>query len=119
MNVLVADRKNKALKPKRSKPAPPADGEARVLFMDVLRTATVLMLALPITSESYNLISTDELALMRPDAVIVNVRLFLRLFFFMVVFRCFRSRDTIHALKTGFKGPQVFKMWQLLTLKFK
>lgn len=51
-----------------------AGGEpARVPFAEVLTQATVLFLALPLTPQSAGLISSPELAQMRPDAVVVNV----------------------------------------------
>lgn len=50
-----------------------ASGPARAPFADVLKQATVLFLALPLTPQSAGLISDPELALMRPDAVVVNV----------------------------------------------
>lgn len=46
---------------------------ARVPFAEVLTQATVLFLALPLTPQSTGLISSPELAQMRPDAVVVNV----------------------------------------------
>lgn len=46
---------------------------ARVPLIDILKQATVIFLALPLTLQSTNLISAAELALMRPDAVVVNV----------------------------------------------
>ncbi len=62
MQVLVAGRKG-------SKDV--ADG--RTPFDDVVRTATVLVLALPLTAETADLIAAPELARMRPDAVLVNI----------------------------------------------
>lgn len=46
---------------------------ARVPFAEVLAQSTVLFLALPLTPRSAGLISSPELARMRPDAIIVNV----------------------------------------------
>jgi lactate dehydrogenase-like 2-hydroxyacid dehydrogenase len=48
-------------------------GQIRVPFAEVLKQATVLMLALPLTPSSQDLISEAELSQMRPDAVIVNI----------------------------------------------
>jgi lactate dehydrogenase-like 2-hydroxyacid dehydrogenase len=71
MKILISDRKH---------PQPSPNGvsarhsnEPRTPFAEVLRSATVLMLALPLTADTHNLISTTELAAMRPDAIIVNV----------------------------------------------
>ncbi|GKT55763.1 glycerate dehydrogenase [Colletotrichum tofieldiae] len=45
----------------------------RTPFTQVLRRATTLFLIVPLTPETKNLVSERELALMRPDAVIINV----------------------------------------------
>ncbi len=62
MTVLVSGRKNETVA-----------GEGRVPFAEVIQRATVLMLSVPLTEESRNLIDTAELATMREDAVIVNI----------------------------------------------
>lgn len=73
MRVLIASRKT---------PATPALGDllpaqdtshGRVPFDDVLRQATVLIISLPRTPETLNLISIPELANMHPYSVIVNI----------------------------------------------
>ncbi|KAK2014436.1 D-isomer specific 2-hydroxyacid dehydrogenase [Colletotrichum eremochloae] len=66
MEVLVAARKDAA-------PSSPAAAVPRVPFDEVLRRATVLFLIVPLTPDTRNLISGRELALMRSDAVVVNV----------------------------------------------
>ncbi|EGY17164.1 hypothetical protein VD0002_g9806 [Verticillium dahliae] len=63
MPTLVAARKNQAL------PVP----AGRTPFADVLRTATVIFVVVPHTPETVNLIATEEIATMRPDAVLINV----------------------------------------------
>lgn len=67
MRVLIAERKSTAIRPST------ATEEARTPFEDVLRLATVLMVAVPITPTTRNLISTPEFALMRSDCVVINV----------------------------------------------
>lgn len=69
MEVLIAARK------KRSSDSllPPPNSQDRVPFDDVLRRATVLVVSLPRTPETLNLISTSELESMSPYAVIVNI----------------------------------------------
>ncbi|KAK1986460.1 D-isomer specific 2-hydroxyacid dehydrogenase [Colletotrichum cereale] len=75
MEVLVAARKDAA--PPSAGPGPgPAAAAAtvpRVPFDEVLGRATVLFLVVPLTPDTRNLVSGRELALMRPDAVVVNV----------------------------------------------
>ncbi|EFQ27532.1 D-isomer specific 2-hydroxyacid dehydrogenase [Colletotrichum graminicola M1.001] len=63
MEVLVAARKDAAA----------AAAIPRVPFDEVLRRATVLFLVVPLTPDTRDLISGRELALMRSDAVVVNV----------------------------------------------
>ncbi|KAK2064446.1 D-isomer specific 2-hydroxyacid dehydrogenase [Colletotrichum caudatum] len=63
MEVLVAARKDAAA----------AAVVPRVPFDEVLRRATVLFLVVPLTPDTRGLVSGRELALMRPDAVVVNV----------------------------------------------
>ncbi|EOD43778.1 putative d-isomer specific 2-hydroxyacid dehydrogenase family protein [Neofusicoccum parvum UCRNP2] len=62
MRVLVAARKGD------SKPQPD-----RVSFEDALAKATAVVLTLPRTPDTMNLISTAEFATMRPEAVLINV----------------------------------------------
>ncbi|KAF2466468.1 uncharacterized protein BDR25DRAFT_336604 [Lindgomyces ingoldianus] len=70
MQILVAARKSPASTPV----LPPIGGhENRVPFEDVLRKSTVLVLSLPRSPETMNLISTPEFAIMSPYAVIVNI----------------------------------------------
>ncbi|KAK3941335.1 hypothetical protein QBC46DRAFT_382942 [Diplogelasinospora grovesii] len=81
MKVLISARKpttttSDAPNPSASTtPVPDMDmgGVERVPFDTVLRSATVLMLALPLTPSSQHLLSTAELGLMRPDCVVVNI----------------------------------------------
>ena len=40
---------------------------------DLLRRADVVMMACPLTKETYHLISTEELAMMKPSAYLINV----------------------------------------------
>lgn len=67
MRVLIADRKdgNKSITKDTQTP--------RVPFEEVLERSTVIMLTLPRTRESLNLISTAELRTMQHHAVMVNV----------------------------------------------
>lgn len=67
MRALVAERKSTAIR------LSTATEEARTPFEDVLRLATVLMVVIPITPRTRDLISTPEFALMRPDCVVINV----------------------------------------------
>jgi lactate dehydrogenase-like 2-hydroxyacid dehydrogenase len=71
MKTLVADRKppsNSSLNAQM----PPADSE-RVPFDTVLRQATVLVLSLPRSPETLNLLSTAEFEKMHPHAVVINI----------------------------------------------
>jgi glycerate dehydrogenase len=62
MKVLISDRRGaKAIR------------EGRAPFEEVLKQSTVLMLILPRTPDSLNLISTAELKAMRHQAVLINV----------------------------------------------
>ncbi|KUI61688.1 Glycerate dehydrogenase [Cytospora mali] len=45
----------------------------RLPFTTVLSRSTIIFLSLPLTSSTANTISTPELALMRPDSIIINV----------------------------------------------
>lgn len=75
MEVLVASRKNapslNGLLPTPA--AAPTDEPARVPFEDVLRRSTTLVLSLPRTPETLDLLSTPEFAIMSPHAVLVNI----------------------------------------------
>ncbi|KAH8817320.1 D-isomer specific 2-hydroxyacid dehydrogenase [Xylogone sp. PMI_703] len=62
MQVLISGRKGATTCPSDRTP-----------FEDVLRKSTVVLLALPRTKETTDLISTAELRTMRHDAVIVNI----------------------------------------------
>jgi len=64
MTVLFSDRKGL-----RSSSVRPG----RTAFEEVLKTSSVLMITIPLLPSTRNLISTLELSLMRPDAIIVNV----------------------------------------------
>ncbi|RSM10108.1 hypothetical protein CEP52_003795 [Fusarium oligoseptatum] len=61
MRVMVAERKGQ----------PPRDG--RVAFEDVLRKATVLVIATPKNRDTIDMISEDELRMMRGNAILINV----------------------------------------------
>lgn len=62
MSVLLLDRKT-AVTPR----------PGRVLFATGLSQATIIVVTCPLTPSSINLISTPELALMRRDALLINV----------------------------------------------
>ena len=69
MTVIIASRKSAP-----SLPLPPSDPkDDRVPFEDVLRRSTVLVLSLPRTPDTMNLISTPEFEAMPPYAVLVNI----------------------------------------------
>lgn len=79
MKVLIASRKNAgsggvlptpARTPDASSPSTP---EERVPFEDVLQQSTVLVLSLPRTPETTNLLSASEFAQMSPYTVLVNI----------------------------------------------
>ncbi|KAJ0423043.1 D-isomer specific 2-hydroxyacid dehydrogenase [Aspergillus carlsbadensis] len=59
--VLAAEHKGEAAR------------EGRVLFEDVLRTATTIVLCCPKDDSTVGLISQDELSMMRPEVILVNV----------------------------------------------
>ena len=73
MNVLIAARKSAS--PSSLSPADPVSDayQDRVPFDQVLRQATVLVLCLPRNPQTLDLVSTAELAMMHPYAVLVNV----------------------------------------------
>jgi glycerate dehydrogenase len=62
MNVLIAERRG----------VTQARGD-RVLFEDVLKRSTFLVLCLPRTPETENMISTNEFRMMSKQAVLINV----------------------------------------------
>ncbi|OKL64580.1 hypothetical protein UA08_00582 [Talaromyces atroroseus] len=62
MRVQVSDRKN-----------PPSQSTDRVSFQEVLRTSTAVVLCVPLTPSTENLISTEELKLMGEQALLINV----------------------------------------------
>lgn len=61
MSVLAAERRHA-----------PSLREGRIAFDDVLRQSDVLVVLCPLSPETRNLISTDELALMKPNSLLVN-----------------------------------------------
>lgn len=61
MEVLVAEHKNAT-----------TTSDGRVEFEEVLRRSDVLSLHCPLTDETKNLIGADELAQMKPDAILIN-----------------------------------------------
>lgn len=63
MKIIAAGRKGAS--------GPPPEG--RVSFEDAIKTATVVVLCCPLSPETEGLISSPEFALMREDAVVVNV----------------------------------------------
>ena len=63
MTVHFADRKA----------SPPSSRESYLPFTQILQQSTLLFLTLPLTPSTTNLLSTPEFALMRPDALLVNV----------------------------------------------
>jgi lactate dehydrogenase-like 2-hydroxyacid dehydrogenase len=64
MNVLIADRKG--ISPGSVRPG-------RTDFITALKTSTVIILTLPLSPSTTNLISAPEFAIMRPDAILINV----------------------------------------------
>jgi len=61
MEVLIAEHKNAT-----------TVRDGRVEFQEVLRRSDVLSLHCPLTEETKNLIGADELAQMKPDALLIN-----------------------------------------------
>ncbi|KAJ5458127.1 D-isomer specific 2-hydroxyacid dehydrogenaseNAD-binding [Penicillium sp. IBT 31633x] len=61
MKVIIAERKGVASR------------DGRFLFEDALKKATVVVLCLPRSAETLNMISAAELRIMSPHAVLVNV----------------------------------------------
>jgi glycerate dehydrogenase len=70
MRVLVAERPGS--KPGRDPDSHSAIGPVRVTLDELLRTADVLSLHCPLTPATTGLIGRRELALMKPDAILVN-----------------------------------------------
>lgn len=73
MRVLIASRKTPATPALSDLLPAPNTSDDRVPFDDVLRQSTVLVLSLPRTPETLNLISTQELANMHPYSVMINI----------------------------------------------
>jgi glycerate dehydrogenase len=64
MNVLIADRKgvpSTSIRPGRTD------------FITALKSSTVMILTLPLSPLTTNLIGAEEFKLMRPDAILINV----------------------------------------------
>lgn len=70
MRVLVAERPG--AKPGREADTHSAIGPVRVTLDELLRTADVLSLHCPLTPATTGLIGRNELALMKPDALLIN-----------------------------------------------
>ena len=64
MSVLIADRKETPSSSVRP---------GRVDFITALKTSTVIVITAPLSPSTTNLISASEFALMRPDALLINV----------------------------------------------
>jgi lactate dehydrogenase-like 2-hydroxyacid dehydrogenase len=64
MSALIADRKG--LPESSVRPG-------RASFEETLKRSTIIMITVPLTPDTQSLISTPEFALMRPNAVIINV----------------------------------------------
>lgn len=73
MKVLVAARKPSLDSIPVDAPSVPQVEDGRVVFDDVLRQATVLVLSLPRTPQTLNLLSTAEFQKMHPYAVLINI----------------------------------------------
>jgi glycerate dehydrogenase len=70
MRVLVAERPGS--QPAADPKSQSADGPVRVTLDELLRTADVLSLHCPLTPATTGLIGRRELALMKPDALLIN-----------------------------------------------
>lgn len=64
MTVLISERKGAS---------PSGFRPGRTPFEETLQRSTVVVIALPLSSSTTSLLSTDEFALMRPDALVINV----------------------------------------------
>jgi len=64
MRVIFAERKGVPTNEIR---------EGRTEFTDAIRTSTVLMVTVPLSPSTLSLIGEPELAVMRPEAVLVNI----------------------------------------------
>lgn len=76
MKVLVAARKpssNPAQRDAQDAFQIPKTEDGRVLFDDVLRQATVIVLSLPRNPETLNLLSAAEFGRMHPYALLINI----------------------------------------------
>lgn len=73
MQVIIASRKAPSTPVSGDMLPPPNADDGRIPFDQVLRQATVVVLSLPRTTETLNLVSTDELAKMHPYAVLINI----------------------------------------------
>src|SRR5688572_19514401 len=70
MRILVAERPG--AKPGREADTASAIGPVRVTLDELLRSSDVLSLHCPLTPATTNLIGRNELALMKPDALLIN-----------------------------------------------
>lgn len=72
MKVIISDRKN-------APPPPPSSNTTngqtppRLPFTEVLKSASVIFLTLPLVASTHSLISSPELSLLAPDSIIINV----------------------------------------------
>lgn len=73
MKVLIASRKTSATTPALDGAVPPTKKDDRVPFDEVLQQATVLVLSVPRSPQTLNLISTAELSQMHPYSVLINI----------------------------------------------
>jgi lactate dehydrogenase-like 2-hydroxyacid dehydrogenase len=64
MSVLLSDRKFPSTSTPRA---------GRTPFVELLQKSTVIVITCPLTPETRNLISAPEFALLRPDALLINV----------------------------------------------
>lgn len=74
MNVIVSDRKNGSPPPSTTTTATsPTPSPPRVPFTQVLQTATVLFLTLPLLPSTHALFAAPEFAATAPHTILVNV----------------------------------------------
>lgn len=73
MRVVIASRKAPSTPLSGDLLPPPNVDDGRTPFHQVLRQATVLVLSLPRSPDTLNLVSTAELAQMHPYAVLINI----------------------------------------------